>query len=468
MDSATFLSLGLCFLFLFHGVFAQIEHRQEWQGLQQQGHPQRARSGDDQCRIQRLNAQEPNRRYESEAGTTEFWDRNDGEFGCAGLKAVRHVIQARGLLLPAYNSRGIQGTVLPGCAETYETRSQSSTGDREQRSTDRHQKVRRIQEGDILALPAGLSHWAYNDGELPLICVAIIDTGNEANQLDENYRKFFLAGSSEQEGGRGGQEGQSQRGEQQEFKSVFNGFDQELLADIFNVDSETARKLQGQDDQRGRIVRADRFQVTIPEFDRQEEEERQHGRGSPNPNGLEEITCTLKLRYNLGSPRRADVYNPRGGRTSSVNSDKLPVLSLLRLSAKRGVLYKNAILAPHWNINAHSAMYVTRGSGRVQVVGDSGRSVFDGEVREGQLLVIPQNYAVLKKAGNEGLEFVSFKTNDNAMSIPLAGRLSALRAMPEEVLANSYDISREEARNLKYNRDELRVFGPLGSGSPKG
>ncbi|CAK9166805.1 unnamed protein product [Ilex paraguariensis] len=160
-----------------------------------------------ECRIQRPNAQEPNRRLESEAGVNEFWDTNDNEKKCAGVKAIRHMIQPRGLLLPAYNHahqltyivegwppfpppslcRGIQGTIFPGCARTYESGSQSS-GDRKRKIRDCHQKLRRFQEGDILALPAGVTHWAYNDGEGPLTCMALVDTGNEANQLDENFR----------------------------------------------------------------------------------------------------------------------------------------------------------------------------------------------------------------------------------------------------------------------------------------
>ncbi|KAA8548814.1 hypothetical protein F0562_000498 [Nyssa sinensis] len=210
-----------------------------------------------------------------------------------------------------------------------------------------------------------------------------------------------------------------------------NGFDEQILAEAFNVDAETVRKLQGQNDDRGRIVRVERgLDLVVPERE-EEEEERRHQVGY---NGLEETICTLKLRENIADSRRADVFNPRGGR--------------------------NAILAPHWNMNAHSVIYVIRGSGRLQIVGNGGRSVFNDRVQEGQLITVPQNFAVVKRAGEQGLEWVAFKTNDNAMTSPLAGRLSVLRAMPEEVLMNSYAISREDARNVKYNRDELTVFGP--------
>lgn len=82
---------------------------------------------------------------------------------------------------------GIQGTVIPGCAETYESEAGLESEEGRQRS-DRHQKLRRFRQGDILALPQGLTHWAYNDGDTPMISVALIDVANEVNQLDLKYR----------------------------------------------------------------------------------------------------------------------------------------------------------------------------------------------------------------------------------------------------------------------------------------
>lgn len=111
-------------------------------------------------------------------------------------------------------------------------------------------------------------------------------------------------------------------------------------------------------------------------------------------------------------------------------------------------------------MNSHGLIYVIRGSARLQVVGDSGQTAFDGELREGQFLVIPQNFVAIKKASEQGFEWISFRTNDVAMVNPLAGRLSTFRGLPEEVIQNAFDISREEARRLKYGREELAVFSP--------
>ncbi|XP_055811946.1 11S globulin seed storage protein Ana o 2.0101-like [Solanum dulcamara] len=479
------IKLSLCLFLLFNCCFSQIEQQQSflWQKLQQQQQHRRGRAKTD-CRISSINAREPTLKYNSEAGTIKFWDQNSEEFECAGVAAVRNDIQPKGLLLPHYNNApqllyivqgsGILGTVIPGCAETYESpQREKSMREEQSRSEgesqfrtggDRHQKIRQFRQGDVLALPAGITLWFYNNGQERLVTVALLDISNPINQLDLQFRHFLLAGSLNPKGlsGSGYEEEirsrkEHEQGEQQhQSVNLFDGFDQDLLADVFNVDRDLVKNLKGREDQRGQIIRAENFDVLSPKF---EEEEQPHrpGRGS-QPNGLEETFCTMRFRENLGRPSRADVYNPRGGRISTLNSHKLPILNWLQLSAEKGVLYQNAVMAPYWNMNAHSIIYILRGTGRIQVVGDTGNSVFDDEVREGQMIVVPQNFAIVKKAGNEGLEYIAFKTNDQAMTSSLAGRLSAIRAMPEEVLMNSYQISRQEARSLKYNREEASVF----------
>ena len=96
----------------------------------------------------------------------------------------------------------------------------------------------------------------------------------------------------------------------------------------------------------------------------------------------------------------------------------------------------------------------------MQIVDQRGEAVFNDRIREGQLVVVPQNFVVMKQAGNQGFEWVAMKTHENAMFNTLAGRTSALRAMPLDVLANSYQISQSEARRLKMGREETIMFEP--------
>ena len=136
------------------------------------------------------------------------------------------------------------------------------------------------------------------------------------------------------------------QGQQQETGNVFSGFDTNILAEAFGVDEETARKLQGEQDERGLIVRVERgLQTVRPPFSR--EEERQQQRGGGHRNGLEETVCSARFRENIDDPSRADIYNPQAGRLSTLNSYNLPILRRIQLSAERGVLQKvrNSLVA---------------------------------------------------------------------------------------------------------------------------
>ncbi|KAK0608883.1 hypothetical protein LWI29_037481 [Acer saccharum] len=489
------LSVTLSFLVLFSSCSAQISQ------VTSRGRQQRTQT---QCNIQNLNTLEPQQRIESEAGHTDLWDQNSEDLQCANVAVIRHTIQNRGLLVPSYincpqmmyvlQGEGLHGASIPGCPETFQysqqqqQQSQSSHSQSQSRSQgrgDEHQKVRQIREGDVIALPTGIAHWIYNNGQSNLVVVSLHDIGNADNQLDQLFRNFFLGGSPQQEfqgqsrqqGHQQGQQGQSrqqgrqqgQQGQEQNDDNVFSGFNQDLLAEALNIDRELVNKLQRNDRQKGIIVRVqDEFQVVAPhrrEQEREEQEQEKWHQPRGGSNGLEETLCTLSLKHNINKPSLADVFNPRAGRSTSINAYVLPILENLQLSINKVVLYKNAIYAPHWNPQAHSILYITQGSGRIQIVSQRGDTVFDDNVKEGQVVVVPQEYAVVQKAGNSGLEWISFKTHPLAEISQLAGRGSFLTSTPVDVLANAFGVSREDARRLKNGRREITLFSPLRSSS---
>ncbi|KAJ3673138.1 hypothetical protein LUZ60_006512 [Juncus effusus] len=193
----------------------------------------------------------------------------------------------------------------------------------------------------------------------------------------------------------------------------------------------------------------------------QNEEDDMEMQQNTDNNGLDEMFCTMKIRSNIDNPARADFYHQKVGRIAKVNSQKLPILNLVQMSASRVVLQRNAILTPYWNINFHSVMYVTGGRGRVQVVNHSGQTVFDGELSQGQIVLIPQNFAVIKRAYNDGFQWVSFNTNHNAMISKITGKNSMIRSTPLQVLMYSKRFSTEQARRLKFSRmNEMAIFSP--------
>ncbi|KAF7152804.1 hypothetical protein RHSIM_Rhsim01G0263800 [Rhododendron simsii] len=416
-----------------------------------------------QCRFNQLTRLQPSRRIESEGGVTDVWDENEDQFQCAGVAPLRNILQPNSLSLPNFHpaprlvyierGQGLLGVHFPGCAETFQSQQSSSEGGREQEQgrgrsgRDQHQKIRRIRRGDIVALPSGVAHWCFNDGDEELVAVSITDLNNEANQLDQNLRAYYLAGGPQKRGRQG------ERGPEN-FQNVLRGFDEELMAEAFNVDREIVRKMQRQDE-RGLIVKVREGMGMIRPDEREEEEEGEWGR---RMNGIEETWCTMRLHHNVDDRREAEVYSREGGRLNVVNRNKLPILRYMDLSAEKGHLFPNALYTPHWSINSHSIVYITRGEGQVQIADHRGQSVMNDRVSQGDMFVVPQFYAATVKAQSNGIEWVSFKTNGSPMRSPVAGYTSVLRAMPLQVISNSYQISPGEAQNLKYNRGRETVM----------
>lgn len=98
MGTHRFLSLSLCFLFLFNACLATHQdansHRRFSEGQRRYR----------QCRLDRLDALEPSHRIEAEGGVIEIWDPNHEMFECAGVAIQRYIIDPNGLLLPQYTN----------------------------------------------------------------------------------------------------------------------------------------------------------------------------------------------------------------------------------------------------------------------------------------------------------------------------------------------------------------------------
>lgn len=89
---------------------------------------------------------------------------------------------------------------------------------------------------------------------------------------------------------------------------------------------------------------------------------------------------------------------------------------------------QHGVYVPHWNLNAHSIVCVTGGRGRVQIVEDNnGRRVFDKEMKEGQVVVIPQNFVVVMQAGEEGVRVDSIQDSGERNDQYLAGEILGLK-----------------------------------------
>lgn len=164
----------------------------------------------------------------------------------------------------------------------------------------------------------------------------------------------MLAGRQQQGSGRFRQG----EGEQGSSNNILSGFDAELLAEAIGVNGETVRKLQSRNDERGDIVRVERsLRILRPSRTEEREEERsergerreREERGEKysegrwvemSGNGFDESICSMKMKENIAEPMKADLYKPNGGRITFLNSQKLPILKYIQMSANRGVLHR--------------------------------------------------------------------------------------------------------------------------------
>lgn len=283
-----------------------------------------------------------------------------------------------------------------------------------------------------------------------------------------NLQLFYLAGGLSREAQQQlGQHGPS-------IQNIIQKFDPELLAEAFNIRLDTISKMQ-REDERGLIVNAQEGLSGIirPRRPKQQEEgKEQGGKGEEQEeeqegqqgqeqgkeegpsNGIEEASCTMKIRINIDRFREADVYSRQAGRVTVADRHKLPFLKYLDMSMEKGELYPNALVSPHWTLNGHCIMYVIRGDAQLESVNYDGQSLMNDRVSQGDIVVVPQFFTATIKAGRNGFEWMAVKTTSSPMKNTVAGYRSVFTAQPLEVLTHSYQISPGDAKQLKFNRGD--------------
>ncbi|CAN6331264.1 unnamed protein product [Urochloa humidicola] len=414
MAPTTCLCIGFLLL-LGHGSMAQLQpKRRRSSGLSFGQAAAASSSSATGCEFafDRLQPLHPLQKLRAEAGTVEYFNDANQQFACAGVFFIRVIVGYRGLVLPRFTNggaltfavqgRGVVGVTFPGCPET---------------------PYSRFTQGDIIAVPPGVPVWIYNDGgNTPLVILVLFTTSGMANQLEPKHGDSNLAGSN---GNRS--------------KSIFDGFTAKSLSKSLRISQFLATRLQGPTDQRGTVVRVPagllpvqlnlNATVAVP-FQGTSDEEKM---------------CGMKVTMKLEKPRPQEI--------TLLTGQEFPTLNFVGLSISRGALKPNAaIVSPVYTSNAQSVVYVIRGSFRqLQVVDDRGVALFDGVLRQGQPLVIPQYYVALAQAGKDGAQYVVFRTDANPVISYIAGRGSVLRGLPVDVIAAVYNVSINDAMKIKYS-----------------
>nr|CAA90643.1 legumin; 11S globulin [Welwitschia mirabilis] len=440
-------------------------------------------------------------RSRSEGGYFEYaTPREFNDLDCAGVAIIRETIEPNALSLPRYTNtphlayvthgRGLFGLVIPGCppnfrdpfsSEQEQQRGRSERG-ADQESPDTCQKIRRVQQGDVVSVFAGATFWWYNDASNEqLRLVAIADVSNNQNQLDRDYVTFLVTGQApiRQTSRRRGEEEETREGGDSGdvAQGIFGTFSARFLARTLHTSNDTISRIQQQQQQQGQGLhvrlqdkREEGLDIPYPRRRGDESEsEVRRGRESTSKEGkrmangvAEETVCSMRMRHFLDNPNDAEVYVAGGGRMNTVNRQKLASLRFVKLAADRVSLRPGAMFAPSWVTNAHRVIYVTRGRGFVQIIGDNGNQVFSGEVREGQFLVIPQQCPAVKEASsNDNFEWVAFLTHDTPVREKLAGVTSLIDGLPREVLAAAFGVDEAQAEEFKRESYRRREYGPI-------
>ncbi|XP_065850698.1 11S globulin seed storage protein Ana o 2.0101-like [Euphorbia lathyris] len=376
--------------------------------------------------ISRLFAREPSTNNPTVAGSIEIWDPNTDYFQCAGVRVVRYTLQPKRQIFPIHTSVDrldyiVQGNVIFGLIIS--ECSQELDGEK----NECHQ-ILRVHSGDVFFSRAGETFFINNDGDESLIVVGISRISNT-----DPFRIFSLGG----------------------LTNILAGFSSKFITKAFNVTHELATKLQRQIDLRGstEYMTGGGFHLssstTTPPCPKQER------KGPYNVN--DESLCNINTRIaKISDPSRADLFIPRVGQLTTIDVHQLPVLESSQLSVTYTLLLKDVMRLPHWQ-NGYSAIYVVKGKCHIQVVDDNGKNVFDGIVKEGQLLLVPHSFLMAEQAKSEIVEYITFKTNGNPITSELTGRNSIINCLPLEVLTNAFEINKEEAKKVKLGRNETSL-----------
>ncbi|GBG86052.1 hypothetical protein CBR_g40953 [Chara braunii] len=393
----------------------------------------------------------------AEGGSVRSWGGALEEFPNASLGAGMVTLEAGFMMLPEYSDCHFLLYVIEGSAFVG---LMSPVGI--------PTNARRIEQGDVFAIPRGWVSWAVNCGSSRLRVFAAWDTSEGHHRGECTH--FHLAGASST--------ATAAAEHQKDTGSILRGFSKDLLAKAWDVDvSHVERLLRSQ---HGSAIvrlpsRSGTSRATCQDVVNQVADtwtktstisQLAMGLGD-DVNGEQGPSSAFGLLPLPGGEHvyrldrsSADVAN-KGGKLWLLNVHRMPALRQLGMGAYRLVLRPGAVVGPAWSVNAHHIVYIIRGKGHVQIAGPDGRNELDAEVRAGQVVAIPRFFAALKVASEEEpLEIISVTSSSMPLSSFLSGTTSLLKNMPLDVVTHAFNIDSELEEHFREKRREVTAILP--------
>ncbi|XP_015168061.1 13S globulin seed storage protein 2-like [Solanum tuberosum] len=284
-------------------------------------------------------------------------------------------------------------------------------------SEDSKEEVIKLQKGDTLPVTMKEVSWWYNDGHSKLEIIFLGEYDDEYTPGE--YCGFFLTG----------------------FTGILNGFSNEIIAKYFHMTKPEIENLI-KDQSSSNIIIKIKEDIKMPH---------------PCNKNAEH-----KLVFNLDSAKHCTVEVKNGGILSTVTCRNLPLLRYIGLSANRVVLEGGALFGPIFTADLSVQLsYVTKGSGRVQIMGPLCKIVLDTKVEEGELFFVPKFFPFVVEADEGGLEFFSVITSSKQVYGGLSGgKKSIWEAISPSVLEASLNMTSDLTEFFKSKIAKGAVIAP--------
>ncbi|KAL7119541.1 hypothetical protein ACP275_02G069300 [Erythranthe tilingii] len=325
--------------------------------------------------------------FEGEGGGYYTWtDAKSPALVEAELAAGKLVLQPRGFALPHYADSHKIGYVTQGTCTVGLVSPNNS-----------EEKVVIINKGEAIPVSAGTISWWFNGGDFDVTLIFLGKGSQSYNPGQFNY--FFLTGAI----------------------GLMGGFSTEFISKIYNFDESDLQKLAKS--------QVNPFIIKL----------------GPEINMPSESNCTVgEYVFNFENEFFSNAN------TVEMTADNFTMLDKIGLSAGVVKLERNTIMSPSYSTDsAQRIFYVTKGSGRVQIVGLNGTQSLDAILEEGQIFVVPKFFAVTQLTGENGLEFFCVSTSPRPVLGQLGGIASVWKALSPPVLQAALSISPDFVRDFK-------------------
>ncbi|MCD9646963.1 hypothetical protein HAX54_037228 [Datura stramonium] len=281
---------------------------------------------------------------------------------------------------------------------------------------DSKEVVIKIQKGDALPVPLGAVSWWFNGGDSKL---SIIYLGESGEYTPGEFCYFFLTGAA----------------------GILNGFSSELIPKSFHLTKTESEKLIKDQSSCNLLIKIN------------------DGTKMPHPcSSLDKH----KFVFNFDHSAKPCVEVKNGGVLTSVSCKNLPLLGDIGLSAHRVILEGGALFGPAFTADTSVQLtYVTKGSGRVEIVGLFGKVVLDGKVEEGELFFVPEFFPFVVEADEGGMELFSVKTSSKQVYGELSsGKKSIWEAASPSILEASLNMTPDAVKSFKSKIAKGAVIAP--------